>query len=1346
MALASPSHALTGTEYEMCVRLAKVWALKGTYTLTGQSSGHQSNGSDEYSWADTRSFKSQITITLQNPPFFPQSVESVEHECKQRDTVQSDLVLAAVNNSSDSPIRFSEVTGTVSMHHEDLSSFGEGSPREKKTSHIVLNSSAADRSDGPTLHLVTVSFGNNTLTIQKIGPVGSLPATESWTVVRLDTGETRGGSRPFLFGLAGFSDCREPFVVAVSAAGSSGLKIQGSRTTTCQDSHEWDVTEAVELSPIYIDTSSVEDPCLAAGSIIACENQSLGEALAVAGTPFSLHYQSDRTSGFLNANPFAELYAKELGGWTLDVHHRYEFSANTLFLGTGGIRASNSLGTVQRSAAGGYLIASEDGQVVYEFDALGMHTKTLHALTGAALLSFAYSPDSQLLTTVTDGDGNQTVIQRDAEGQPTAIVGPYGQNSQLAVDANGYLTSMTNPAGEAYRMTYTNVGLLTEFKDPKGNTSQMSYDDMGRLIRDTDAAGGEQTFSRIIDGSTFTVTRRTAQGRTTQYQTTQHIAGGETRVITTEGIKAQRSRGADGSKSTVSPDGMQAMQMFGPDPRFGLAAAFAKDVSITTPSGLKFNRTATRSATLADAANLFSLTALTDTVTLNGRTFTRVYDAATRTTTNRSATGRTGKETIDSLGRIVQSQAPGLLTTNLAYDTRGRLSRMAQGEAPDDRAISFTYNPEGYLDTLSDPLGHAVSFGYDAAGRVTKQTLPDGREISYEYDANGNLTSLTPPGRPGHVFKYDKVDQTSAYEPPPVAGTGNTVYEYNLDKDLTKITRPDGQALTFDYDRAGRLKTLTLPGGQLDYDYDATSGKLTKVTAQDATLAYTFNGALLTKTAWTGSVTGQVDRVYDNDFRVTSLSVNGATPVTFQYDADSLLTKAGELTLTRSGQNGLLTGTALANVTDSYIYNGFSEVLAYEAKYDTTSLLRFDYSYDKLGRITQKKEIRGGATHTFDYGYDTAGRLIEVKRDGVVTSSYGYDANGNRTHLNGAVIAHYDDQDRLTDYQGATYQYRDNGELQKKTVDSQLTQYDYDVLGNLRKVTLANGTIIDYLIDGQNRRIGKKRNGTLEQGFLYQGQLQPIAELDGSGNVISRFVYAIGINIPDYMIKGGVTYRIIKDHLGSPRLVVDVASNTVAQELEYDAFGNVTKDTNPGFQPFGFAGGLYDRDTKLVRFGARDYDAETGRWTAKDPIMFGGEMNFYSYAVDDPVNYTDSRGLADDSPQNVSGMVFRPGPNHIDLPKAGSPGYLEALRRAIKNSLGYPTTDPGHFQKYLESIKAAARRGCKDAIDIARPVLERGVDYGRSVGTIMSDIASGPFILIINPVYYQEWQRSPDGA
>ncbi len=79
------------------------------------------------------------------------------------------------------------------------------------------------------------------------------------------------------------------------------------------------------------------------------------------------------------------------------------------------------------------------------------------------------------------------------------------------------------------------------------------------------------------------------------------------------------------------------------------------------------------------------------------------------------------------------------------------------------------------------------------------------------------------------------------------------------------------------------------------------------------------------------------------------------------------------------------------------------------------------------------------------------------------------------------------------------------------------------------------------------------------------------------------------------MEKGGDTYRIISDHPGSPRMVVDTATGDIVRQMEYDAFGGIETDSNPGFQPFGFAGGLYDPHTGLVRFGARDYDAYTGR-------------------------------------------------------------------------------------------------------------------------------------------------------
>jgi RHS repeat-associated protein len=121
------------------------------------------------------------------------------------------------------------------------------------------------------------------------------------------------------------------------------------------------------------------------------------------------------------------------------------------------------------------------------------------------------------------------------------------------------------------------------------------------------------------------------------------------------------------------------------------------------------------------------------------------------------------------------------------------------------------------------------------------------------------------------------------------------------------------------------------------------------------------------------------------------------------------------------------------------------------------------------------------------------------------------------------------------------------------------------------------------------------------------------------------------------MIVGAVAYKIISDERGSVRFVVNAATGATAEQIEYDEFGTVLSDTNPGFQPFGYAGGLYDQTTHLLHFGAREYDASVGRWLSKDPLLFGGrDTNLYGYAFNDPVNATDLTGLAscDQSPIN----------------------------------------------------------------------------------------------------------------
>jgi RHS repeat-associated protein len=362
-------------------------------------------------------------------------------------------------------------------------------------------------------------------------------------------------------------------------------------------------------------------------------------------------------------------------------------------------------------------------------------------------------------------------------------------------------------------------------------------------------------------------------------------------------------------------------------------------------------------------------------------------------------------------------------------------------------------------------------------------------------------------------------------------------------------------------------------------------------------------------------------------------------------------------------------------VADSVTHDGFGAVVSYEAKFVATPLLQLDYTRNDLGRITQLLETIGGVSRLLEYTYDDVGRLAAVTVDGTLTRKYQYDANDNRTAVldaSGTTAATYDARDRIQTHGSLALTHNEAGQRVSKTdtATNETTTYSYDELGNLLTVALPTGDIIEYLVDGMGRRVGKKVNGTLVRQWLYRDSLHPIAELDGTGMIISRFIWAdgagaedevvrsilrkLGLRLPQsidpsivpvelrstaaalpvYMVRQGSVYRLITDHLGSVRLVVDAATGAIAQRIDYDEWGNVELDTNPGIQPFGFGGGLYDASTGLTRFGWRDYDSHTARWTTSDLVGFiGGDEihnNLFTYVSNDPINRRDPHGTYND--------------------------------------------------------------------------------------------------------------------
>src|SRR5580698_68241 len=173
---------------------------------------------------------------------------------------------------------------------------------------------------------------------------------------------------------------------------------------------------------------------------------------------------------------------------------------------------------------------------------------------------------------VTDVNGDDTKINRDAGGNLTSIVGPFGTTT-FTSDPNGYLASMTDPAGLTTQFTYSSGGLMQTMLDPRGGLHQFTYDPLGRLANDQDPAGGSKTLSMTPASNSFTTTLTTPLGGTTTYLTQNTSTGTFGRVNTLPtGLQSSLQFATDYSTKTSTPDGTSTAETDTADPRFGMLA------------------------------------------------------------------------------------------------------------------------------------------------------------------------------------------------------------------------------------------------------------------------------------------------------------------------------------------------------------------------------------------------------------------------------------------------------------------------------------------------------------------------------------------------------------------------------------------------------------------------------------------------------------------------------------------------------------------------------------------------------------------------------------------------------
>lgn len=870
-------------------------------------------------------------------------------------------------------------------------------------------------------------------------------------------------------------------------------------------------------------------------------------------------------------------------------------------------------------------VPSENGRRVHEFDENRRHQRTKHALTGETKTDFAYDGDG-LIESVTNEAGQTTTIERDEDGTATAIVSSGGTRTELETDENGNLTQVAYPDGRTFDIDANDANLVESVAGPSNDELTYEYDEDGRVESLTGPNGEQTDYVRSETDDGFEIDAISPELRERTFEVEIDGEGRWTHTNTCCGdLETESVVEPEGDSTTSYPNGVTAEVGTEPDPRFGALGAEDTDITMETAGGLEYTETADRTVELADEDDAMSLDMFTKTWTVNGEQHEAVFDAESGELTLTTAAGRTIEFTLDDDGRLVDVGSDGAGPVTFTYE-----DEQIVGVTSATKSLDYEYDEDGNPTVIETPIGE-TSVEYDETGRVTAVTTPDGETIAVGYDDSDNVTSVTPPNGATHELLYTSRGNLATYLSPV-----NELYGFTYDNDglLTDIDLPSGGTIEHAYDTHGRRTTTDLTAGngseqgtiELSRAADGAVESLDRtVGGTTESLAFEYDGELLTDISISGTVEGSFEFEHDDNFNITSMTLPTNEQVAFEYDPDGKLTSFGPFDATRDGPMGAVTRIEDETLDVSISYDdGLVSSRTHEV--DGEVVYEIAFEYDDAGQIIDRTETIDGETTTRTYSYD-AGTLDEVDGGGT-TESYAYDVNGNRTSrtIAGSIVTTtYNEQDQIQSHDGRYYSYDADGFLRQRGTDD-LT---YSIAGELLEVALdgGQGETIEYTYDGFGRRIARTDGGETTE-YLY-GNPRNRAEITATrapdGTVTTYHYDTTGRLLA--LDRGGEWYYVATDQLGSPRVVVD-STGTVVREIEYDAYGAVRSDSDPSFDlAIGFAGGLADSDTGLVRFWNRDYDPETGQWTARDPILFAGEQaNLYTYVANDPVNLIDPTG------------------------------------------------------------------------------------------------------------------------
>ncbi|MBB4683247.1 RHS repeat-associated core domain-containing protein [Amycolatopsis jiangsuensis] len=827
----------------------------------------------------------------------------------------------------------------------------------------------------------------------------------------------------------------------------------------------------------------------------------------------------------------------------------------------------NSSGLAQRFRydADGYLLGWEDRNGMsyrYRYDAEGRCVQTEGA---GGYLSYHFDYDREnLVTRVTDSLGHVSIFELGEDFRVLRHTDPLGNTVRSSWDETGLLLSRTDPLGRTTRHTYDEAGRLVETVRPDGNRSVTEYNDFGAPVTRVDYDGGVWRW---------------------EYSP----AGVRTAEIDPAGSRTGYARDERGRTTSVT-------DALGRTTRFEHDAA-GLPVAVTDPLG---------------AVTRYR------------------YDPLGRPEEIIDPLGGHTQLAWSVEGTLVERVLPDGSRQLRSYDGEGNLRRAEDGEATTRTEIAHFDLPV----SRTGPDGATLTFGYDTELRLTSVTNEQGRVWRYVFDPAGRLAEETDYDGRTTTFRYDAAGDLAGY----TNGAGQTV---RLVRDvLGRIVErdSDGVRTGYEYDRAGRVVRAVTPHTDLRIGYDA-AGRVLSESVNGRVLASRYDAA--GNRIWRRTPSG-AESTWQYDQRGRPLSLRtGSGLLRFGYDA------AGREVQRQLGQSVRLTQVwdETHQLRGQTLEAGPGRVLQQRG-----------YEYREDGFLTGVQDRLNGPRQ---FDLDVTGRVTAVRGPGW-SEQYAYAPTGDllqafwpRVLATNAETWATQQSQGTREYSGTLLEragnvrYRHDGEgrIVRRRVERapgvfDVWAYTWDAEDRLTGVLTPDGASWRYLHDGLGRRVAKQRLGgndrvVEEVWFCWDGT-------DLVEQISDRWHALVWDWSPDGMRVLGQTERtaapgspgwvdqrfhaIVTDLVGAPAELVD-ADGVLGHQVRSTLWGTTPASAGETSTPLRFPGQYHDPETGLYQNFHRYYDPATGRYATHDRLGLVPGPNSRNY-VPNPTAWTDPLGLA----------------------------------------------------------------------------------------------------------------------